>query len=79
MSNRKKALQKFHAWRIKQACFNCGNEDWRTHEFHHVNGDTKRANVAVLARQSITAAMREMEKCIVLCANCHRILHHKEK
>jgi hypothetical protein len=79
MSNRRKALIKFHNWRIQQVCSRCGNRDWRTHEYHHVDGNTKKANVAVLARQSFTAAMKEMKKCIVLCANCHKIVHHEEK
>jgi hypothetical protein len=78
MSNRAIALRKFHQWRIQQKCNRCGNADWRTHEYHHLNETSKKDNVPTLARQSFTAAMKEMAKCIVLCANCHKITHHEE-
>lgn len=45
--------------------------------FHHRDPSTKKGNVSELARLSIKVALEEIEKCDVLCANCHMILHYE--
>ena len=67
---------------IKQTkkCLVCGNDDVRVLDFHH-RDDNKTANVSYLAcngfrRETILV---EMEKCDVLCANCHRIHHYEAR
>lgn len=54
-------------------CADCGETDARVLEFHHLQ--QKRGNVADLVRlgSSIRLIRQELAKCIVLCANCHRI------
>ena len=57
-------------------CSDCGEDDAACLDFHHVTGD-KTDTVARLVtdgrpRDVISA---EIEKCEVLCANCHRKLH----
>lgn len=41
-------------------------------DFDHVRG-TKRKNVSWMWSNSIAAIMAEVEKCDVVCSNCHRI------
>lgn len=51
-------------------CSSCFEMDERTLEFHHVNPKEKRFNVG--RSHGVTTLIKEMEKCILLCANCHR-------
>lgn len=44
-------------------------------DLHHVEDKTKSIN-KIWASGSISALESEIKKCIVLCANCHRIHHH---
>jgi hypothetical protein len=44
-------------------------------DFHHV-GDNKSAGVSKLnSAASLDRIKREISKCIVVCANCHREIH----
>lgn len=43
-------------------------------DFHHFE-DNKIANVASLKDFSFSRFMNEADKCVPLCANCHRIRH----
>jgi hypothetical protein len=47
-------------------------------EFHHLDENTKEQNPSyIVMRWSKNRAMVELEKCILVCANCHRELHAK--
>ena|SRR5690242_6504325 len=52
-------------------CVNCGESDIVVLEFDHLRD--KIADVSVLARggYSLEALKREIDKCEVVCANCH--------
>lgn len=51
-------------------CLNCGySSSHAALEFHHVSGEKE---INVCNAKSITRAKREIKKCVVLCANCHR-------
>jgi 5-methylcytosine-specific restriction endonuclease McrA len=54
-------------------CIDCSVSDVRVLEFDHQKND-KRYNVGVLVSdsRSLKLLMREIEKCVVRCANCHR-------
>lgn len=41
-------------------------------EFHHVN-DNKKSELSKINR--LSTAKQEIEKCILVCANCHREIH----
>jgi hypothetical protein len=44
-------------------------------DFHHVRG--KDSSIPKLVKQAVSEKrlLAEIEKCVVLCANCHRIRH----
>jgi predicted HNH restriction endonuclease len=50
-------------------------------DFHHVIRHNKRSvNDLILKQNNLKEAIKEAEeKCIPLCANCHRILHFEER
>lgn len=56
----------------KHPCVDCTEPDIVVLEFDHVRG--KKANIAhlVSAGYALSTLQREMDKCEVVCANCHR-------
>lgn len=63
--------------KLERGCKICGyNKCAAALEWHHPNND-KLGNPGDI--QSITKFLEEIDKCEVLCANCHRELHDKEK
>jgi hypothetical protein len=46
-------------------------------EFHHVDPSQKDFILAKCYSRSKERILCEIEKCVVLCANCHRIVEHE--
>ena len=61
-------------------CSRCGNDDYRVLDFHHRDKGNKRSEVSTMVRSMLSnrTILIEIEKCDVLCANCHRIEHWEE-
>ena len=59
---------------LEHPCVDCGFSDVRALEFDHVHGEKKK-EVARLATDGVGLAtlQKEIDKCEVRCANCHRI------
>lgn len=65
--NRSEILKRFAT-----GCSDCDERDIKVLEFDHVKG-TKAGNIATLMRSgSLRRLMIELDKCEVVCANCHR-------
>lgn len=63
-------------------CNKCGFKHPAVLDFHHLNPSDKEMNISDAIRRhgwGRKRLLKELEKCILLCANCHRILHHEEK
>ena len=57
-------------------CFDCGgNFPHYAYDFHHLDGETKLDNPSRFLRGDWDSAVSELNKCILLCANCHRGRH----
>lgn len=67
--------RKFLEYKKTLKCDRCGLDDHRLLEFHHV-GD-KDQNVSNLVNHGYAwrRIQEEINKCIPLCANCHRLEH----
>jgi len=60
-------------------CTKCGFNHPAALDFHHVDPNEKENLVSKLVSNGcFAAAMEEVQKCIVLCANCHRVHHYEE-
>src|SRR5574340_1604533 len=46
------------------------------YDFHHIDPTKKDYNPSVVLDQTWERATEELDKCILVCSNCHRILHH---
>ena len=55
-----------------KGCVICGEKDYRCLDFHHRKREEKECNVSQIRTRGIGAIVKEIEKCDILCANCHR-------
>lgn len=61
-------------------CEKCGENRFYLLDFHHIDPTAKINTVAQLSTHSnMETAYKEIDKCICLCANCHREFHWLEK
>lgn len=58
-------------------CEKCGFKHPAVIDFHHKNPNDKEFDIGNIIKNQLTLekVMNEIEKCIVLCSNCHRIEH----
>ncbi len=58
-------------------CVKCGFFHVDAMDWHHIDESTKKRGVSELSRtgQSIQTIQEEIDKCICVCSNCHRIMH----
>jgi predicted nucleic acid-binding Zn ribbon protein len=62
-------------------CERCGyNKNMAALEFHHVNPEEKEfpLDARRLSNTHIDRLKKEVDKCMLLCANCHREIHHPD-
>ena len=66
------------AAKLSAGCGHCG---YKVHhaalEYNHIRG-VKRRSIAASFTSSWTLLLNEVNKCEVLCANCHNIFHYEE-
>lgn len=63
---------------LGKKCNNCGyNKCLAAIEFHHKDSNKENSIARLLKDYSKQKALKEAHKCILLCANCHREVHHK--
>ena len=67
--------------KIKMSCSICGEDRFPTLDFHHRDSSEKEYNIGSMAHRGLSKEniLKEIEKCDILCSNCHRILHYNEK
>lgn len=79
LEGKKKARAEWQSFKATLACQKCGQNHPATLDFHHTVRDKSNRKINQLTKVGAYAAARqELEKCMVLCANCHRIHHHDE-
>lgn len=60
-------------------CADCGGIFHQAaYDFHHLDPTTKEGNPSHFLTKSDERLKEELSKCVLLCANCHRIRHFKE-
>ncbi len=82
VANRKqKVHQWFEEYKVALACQRCGENHLAALDFHHRKLTEKDMSIsqAVHNGWSIERILKEIEKCDVLCANCHTRLHKSYK
>jgi hypothetical protein len=58
----------------KDGCVQCGEKDFVCMEFDHIDPSTKDATIGEMIQNQVrrTTLLKELEKCQILCCNCHR-------
>lgn len=61
-------------------CERCGEDHPACLDYHHIHGEKDRG-VSKMAKDGVgkERIREEMEKCVVLCANCHRKEHWDDR
>ena len=73
------AKKRWQEFKATLKCINCGFNHPATLDFHHVIRKPENKKIHALVQNSSYAkAVEEIKKCVVLCANCHRIHHNDE-
>lgn len=57
-----------------KGCIICGESDIACIDFHHLKDKISEVGT-IFKCGSMQKALKEVEKCVTLCANCHRKLH----
>lgn len=69
-------------WAVEYKGGKCNHCDGVFHhsafDFHHVDPETKESDLGLMMNLNIDKLKAELDKCILLCSNCHRV-HHFEK
>ncbi|MEW6492176.1 MAG: hypothetical protein AB1589_06515 [Cyanobacteriota bacterium] len=76
---RKNAINKwFKEIKRQLRCEKCGEDHPACLEFHHLNPSEKKINLSeavAIKGWSKNKILDEIDKCVVLCSNCHKKLH----
>ena len=71
---------KWRAYKASLHCERCGIQHEAVIDFHHVDRTPPKRNINELVAQgAYKRVFEEIKKCIAVCSNCHRILHHDER
>lgn len=77
-NNRKnQELREYLLSEKEKGCSLCGERCIPCLEFHHVDPESKDMSVSQMINYgNLNRLKEEMSKCVLLCANCHRKVHH---
>ena len=81
IKRRKELKQLLFDIKRKSKCNVCRENHPACLDFHHKNPDKKKISISLIPSRfwSDERTLKEIEKCVILCANCHRKAHHQEK
>ena len=69
--------------KLEKGCFVCGyKKEAYALDTHHTDPKNKKFNIGTNRKNSYVqfeAVKRELKKCIILCANCHREITYKNR
>lgn len=76
--NRRNSIKQFLNNIKKKGCNICGENDIACLDFHHIK-DKEYTISQLVNTENMTKINKEINKCIILCSNCHRKLHYYNK
>lgn len=65
-------------YKAERGCSECDENHPACLDFHHPNDD-KEKGVANMITRSRSSIQKEIDKCIILCSNCHRKKHYEQR
>ena len=69
---------KVNEFKSQEGCQKCGDKRSYVLDYHHIDPQTKEATIARITSNNnkMNDIQKEIEKCVILCANCHREYHY---
>lgn len=71
---------------LKDECKICGESRHWVLDFHHIDPNKKTMNISEYSISGTASfetkkkrILEEIQHCIIVCANCHRDIHYKQK
>jgi hypothetical protein len=75
-----KSVELVDNFKKQNPCAKCGETRIWVLDFHHIEGSNKESNIGNLRGSGcIIQIKNEINKCIILCKNCHYDFHYLEK
>ena len=80
-TSRKKRIinirERSHQYKVEKGCHFCDENARVCLDFHHIDPSTKSAHISELVSRGSPweRVLEEIDKCIVVCSNCHRKVH----
>lgn len=68
--------EKLNEYKKNHPCMKCGCNKFYLIDFHHINPSEKEYNISDNSHAKFETLLKEIEKCIPLCSNCHREFHY---
>lgn len=76
-SRRQELIDRFNEYKSQLSCTMCGETEVCCLDFHHNDPNDKDFTIAIAAKSGYSweRLLSEIQKCTVVCANCHRKIH----
>ena len=76
----KKKYEKINKLKQESGCIKCGDKRYYVLNFHHLDPNIKNFSISdAVKRISKERLKEEIDKCIILCSNCHDEFHYLER
>ena len=71
-------IKRVREWQnsLKTPCVVCGESEPVCIDWHHINPSIKSFTIGANFNKAKSLILAEIQKCICLCANCHRKVHN---
>lgn len=70
--------ERIRKYKEERGCITCGEGRPSCIDFHHVDPTSKDIEVSEMRHCSWETILREIEKCVTVCRNCHALIHAGE-
>jgi hypothetical protein len=70
--------KRLNEYKSSHGCCICSEKDPRCLDFHHKEGSNKVMTVSQMCSFGKEKLFSEIEKCVIVCSNCHRKLTIKD-
>lgn len=68
-----------YEYKTNKGCSKCSENRHWVLDFHHIDPNEKKFQIGDGGKGGWKKNKKEIDKCVVLCSNCHRDFHYQEK